>query len=137
VDKNGDLNKTLCSANIGQVYEAFLCALKDYTLDSRGDVGAWYVMICAASRQNQHSGFVTSIDLDQPGLPRSLIMNHAVSLPTLLQVENMISNSMDPDQTAWMCRLVWNHAGRKPIMLVLSWRGSFDFVRYTIFCRLV
>ena len=41
VDKNGDQNKTLCSANIGQVYEAFLCALKDYTLDSRGDVGAW------------------------------------------------------------------------------------------------
>jgi hypothetical protein len=30
---------------------------------------------------------------------------------------------MDPDQTAQ--RLVWIHAGRKPIMLVLSWRGSF------------
>jgi hypothetical protein len=27
---------------------------------------------------------------------------------------------MDPDQTA----LVWIHAGRKRIMLVLSWRGS-------------
>jgi hypothetical protein len=25
---------------------------------------------------------------------------------------------MDPDQTAWMRRLVWIHAGRKPIMLV-------------------
>jgi hypothetical protein len=32
---------------------------------------------------------------------------------------------MDPDQTAWMRWLVWIHAGRKPIMLVLSWRGSF------------
>jgi hypothetical protein len=32
---------------------------------------------------------------------------------------------MDPDQTAWMRRLVWIHAGRKRIMLVLSWRGSF------------
>jgi hypothetical protein len=27
---------------------------------------------------------------------------------------------MDPDQTAQMSRLVWIHAGRKPIMLVLS-----------------
>jgi hypothetical protein len=32
---------------------------------------------------------------------------------------------MDPDQTARMRRLVWIHAGRKPIMLVLSWRGSY------------
>jgi hypothetical protein len=32
---------------------------------------------------------------------------------------------MDPDQTARMRRLVWIHAGRKPIMLVLSWHGSF------------
>jgi hypothetical protein len=27
---------------------------------------------------------------------------------------------MDPDQTVRMRRLVWIHAGRKPIMLVLS-----------------
>jgi hypothetical protein len=27
---------------------------------------------------------------------------------------------MDPEQTARMRRLVWIHAGRKPIMLVLS-----------------
>jgi hypothetical protein len=32
---------------------------------------------------------------------------------------------MDPDQTARMRMLVWIHAGRKRIMLVLSWRGSF------------
>jgi hypothetical protein len=31
---------------------------------------------------------------------------------------------MDPDQTAGMCMLVLIHAGRKPTMLVLSWRGS-------------
>jgi hypothetical protein len=31
---------------------------------------------------------------------------------------------MDLNQTARMRRLVWIHAG-KPIMLVLSWRGSF------------
>jgi hypothetical protein len=57
--------------------------------------------------------------------PRSLIRIHAVRLQTLLQVEKLIENSMDPDQTTRMRRLVWIHAGRKPIMLVLSWRGSF------------
>jgi hypothetical protein len=42
-------------------------------------------------------------------------------------VEKLIANSMDPDHTARMRRLVWIHAGRKPIMLVLSWRGSYNF----------
>jgi hypothetical protein len=37
---------------------------------------------------------------------------------------------MDPDQTARMRRLVWIHAGRKRIMLVLSWRGSFQEIDY-------
>jgi hypothetical protein len=32
---------------------------------------------------------------------------------------------MDPDQTARMHRLVWIHAGRKSIMLILSWHGSY------------
>jgi hypothetical protein len=32
---------------------------------------------------------------------------------------------MDPDQTARMRRLVWIHAGRKRITLVLSWHGSY------------
>jgi hypothetical protein len=34
-------------------------------------------------------------------------------LQTPLQVEKLIANSMDPDQTARMGRLVWIHAGRK------------------------
>jgi hypothetical protein len=68
----------------------------------------------AASWQNQHNEFATS----------RLIRIHAVRLPTLLQVEKLIANSMDPDQTARMRRLVWIHTGRKPIMLVLSWRSS-------------
>jgi hypothetical protein len=40
---------------------------------------------------------------------------------------------MDPDQTARRRRLVWIRAGRKPIMFVLSWRGSFVYLRRTIF----
>jgi hypothetical protein len=64
------------------------------------------------------------MDPDQPAHARNLIRTHAVRIQTLLQVEKLIANSMDPDQTARMCRLVWIHAGRKPIMLVLSWHGS-------------
>jgi hypothetical protein len=56
------------------------------------------------------------MDPDQLAHPRSLIRIHAVRLQTLLQVEKLIANSMDPDQTAQM-RI---HAGRKPIMLGLS-----------------
>jgi hypothetical protein len=61
------------------------------------------------SRQNQHNWFAASMDPDQPALPRSLIRIHAVRLPTLLQVEKLIANSMDPDQTVahalcWFCR---------------------------------
>jgi hypothetical protein len=52
------------------------------------------------SRQNQHSAFPTSMDPDQPAHPRGLIRIHAVRLQTLLQVEKLIANSMDPDQTA-------------------------------------
>jgi hypothetical protein len=81
--------------------------------------------IWSAPWQNQYCTFATSIDPDQHVHPRSLIRIHAVHLQTFLQVEKLIANSMDPDQTAWMSRLVWNHAGRKPIMLVLSWHGSY------------
>jgi hypothetical protein len=77
------------------------------------------------SWQNQHNGLATSMDPDQPALPRSRIRIHDVCLPTLLQVEKLIANNMDPDQTVRMRRLVWIHAVRKRTMLVLSWRGSF------------
>jgi hypothetical protein len=62
------------------------------------------------------------MDQDQLAHPRSLIGIHPIRLPTLLQVEKLIANSIDPDQTARMRRLVWIHAGRKRkrTMLVLS-----------------
>jgi hypothetical protein len=52
------------------------------------------------------------MDQDQPVHPHSLIKINAIRLPTLLQVEKLIANSMDADQTARMSRLVWIHAGR-------------------------
>jgi hypothetical protein len=56
----------------------------------------------AASWQNQHSGLATSMNPDQPVHPRSLIRIHAVRLQTLLQVEKLIANSMDPDETHYV-----------------------------------
>jgi hypothetical protein len=44
---------------------------------------------------------------DQPAHLLILIRIHAVRLQTLLQVEKLIVNIMDPDQTVWMRRLVW------------------------------
>jgi hypothetical protein len=67
-----------------------------------------------------NSAFATSMDPDQPAHPPSVIRIHVVRLPTLLQVEKLIVNSMNPDQTVQMCRLVWIYAGGKRTMLVLS-----------------
>jgi hypothetical protein len=60
------------------------------------------------------------MDPDQPAHPHSLIWIHAVRLQTLLQVEKLIANSMDADQTARMRRLFWIQAGCKRITLVSS-----------------
>jgi hypothetical protein len=45
------------------------------------------------------------------------------SLLVSLLVVGLVSEQY-PDQTARMRMLVWIHAGRKRIMLVLSWRSS-------------
>lgn len=37
----GSPDSVLCSENIAAVYNVLLSGLNDYTLDSRGDVGAW------------------------------------------------------------------------------------------------
>jgi hypothetical protein len=60
------------------------------------------------------------MDPDQPAHRRNLIRIHAVRLQTLLQVEKLIANSMDTDQTVLWRWLVWIHADCKPILLVLS-----------------
>ncbi|XP_038066750.1 tubulin-specific chaperone D-like [Patiria miniata] len=41
IQVDGDPNNVVCGDNIGMVYSALLGAMKDYTTDSRGDVGAW------------------------------------------------------------------------------------------------
>ena len=42
-------NEAICAGNLQQFYNAFFNSLKDYTLDSRGDVGAWCVWDFSAS----------------------------------------------------------------------------------------
>uniref|UniRef100_A0A8C1VQX6 Tubulin-specific chaperone D n=1 Tax=Cyprinus carpio TaxID=7962 RepID=A0A8C1VQX6_CYPCA len=41
----GSPDRVLCEGNIRPVYEALLGCMNDYSMDSRGDVGAWYVHI--------------------------------------------------------------------------------------------
>jgi hypothetical protein len=48
--------------------------------------------------------------------------------------EKLIANSIDPDETARMRRLVWIHAGCKRTMLVLSWHGTFILYMYAEVC---
>jgi hypothetical protein len=57
---------------------------------------------------------------------------HKARLQALLQVEKLIANNMDPDQTAGMRRLVWIHAGRKPIKLILSWRMEMSWFQFKL-----
>lgn len=38
----GPPDSVLCSENIADVYNVLLSSMNDYTLDSRGDVGAWW-----------------------------------------------------------------------------------------------
>ena len=40
VNENGSSNNSLDHTNVSLVYDTFFMAMKDYTLDSRGDVGA-------------------------------------------------------------------------------------------------
>jgi hypothetical protein len=108
-----------------KVFSIDLC---DINFWPRDDCTLRYIW--AASRQNQHNGFATSMGPDQ----RSLIRIHAVRLQILLQVEKLIANSMNSDQTTRMRRRVWIHAGRKPIMFVLSWRGSYNSL---VVCRIL
>ena len=44
VQKNGRPSNCVCQGNINLVYDSLFSAMNDYTLDSRGDVGAWLVV---------------------------------------------------------------------------------------------
>jgi hypothetical protein len=80
------------------------------------------LVIWAAPWQNQHSAFATSMDPDQPAHAQS-DQDPCCSL----SLYGLKANSMDPDKSARMRRLVLIDAGRKRIMLVLSCRGLFVF----------
>ncbi|KAL4240380.1 hypothetical protein ACF0H5_001170 [Mactra antiquata] len=69
VERDGDPTRALCVSNIPQIYEAFLTAMKDYSLDSRGDVGAWVREATMSGLEEITSVVVQkSPDLFQPSL---------------------------------------------------------------------
>lgn len=41
VRAGGAPDEVVCEANVSQIYRTLLGCLRDYTTDSRGDVGAW------------------------------------------------------------------------------------------------
>ena len=45
VEAGGIPTSCVCKANIDEIFEAYLLGLQDYTIDSRGDAGAWYVCV--------------------------------------------------------------------------------------------
>jgi hypothetical protein len=78
--------------------------------------------IWAATGQNKHCAFSTSMNPDQPAHPRSLIRIPAVRLQTLLQVEKLKENGMDPDQTG--LDPCWSQTHYVGFVVTLS-RGSY------------
>jgi hypothetical protein len=45
LDPEGSPADVICKNNLLDIYDALFIALTDYTSDSKGDVGAWYVFI--------------------------------------------------------------------------------------------
>ena len=41
VSEKGNPSDVICQSNIDAIYSCLFEAMRDYTLDSRGDVGAW------------------------------------------------------------------------------------------------
>jgi hypothetical protein len=65
-------------------YDVYFYTLNSYNYVLNGPVKLFVVdLIWAVSWQNQHNGFATSMDPDQPLHPRILIRIHTVRLQTL------------------------------------------------------
>jgi hypothetical protein len=79
------------------------------------------------------------MDSDKPAHPHSLIRIHAVLLQTLLQVEKLIANNMDFDQTAQRRRLIWIHTGRKTHYdgFVMAWLNYCLYLAVTLYSDIV
>ena len=70
--------------------------------------------------------WVHSEDSDQTGRMPKLIYKHSEDSDQTGRMPRLIyEHSEDSDQTGQMPRLSWVFAGRTPILLVLSWGGSF------------
>jgi hypothetical protein len=75
------------------------------------------------------------MDPDQPAHPCSLIRIHAVRLPTLIKVEKLIANSIDPDQAgldpSWsQTHYVGFVMTRLNYVFVMTGKSYFNFFIY-------
>ena len=43
LNRTGDEEHTVNEKSLRELYDAFIAAMLDYTIDNRGDVGAWWV----------------------------------------------------------------------------------------------
>ena len=43
IDADGSPQNSICKGNIDEIYDAYLAGLQDYTINTQGDAGAWYV----------------------------------------------------------------------------------------------
>ena len=57
-----------------------------------------------------------------PARPRGV---HSVRSHTLLMLQNLSANSMNPSETARLRGPIWFRAGRGRALRVFSWCGSF------------
>uniref|UniRef100_A0A8K9Y4K1 Tubulin-specific chaperone D n=1 Tax=Oncorhynchus mykiss TaxID=8022 RepID=A0A8K9Y4K1_ONCMY len=80
VSAQGGSDSVVCEGNVSAVYGALLDCMTDYTLDSRGDVGAWVNgMMCSLAQQSAekidryraHAGsvFVRLLHSNNPAVP--------------------------------------------------------------------
>uniref|UniRef100_A0A8K9UMN2 Tubulin-specific chaperone D n=1 Tax=Oncorhynchus mykiss TaxID=8022 RepID=A0A8K9UMN2_ONCMY len=80
VSAQGGSDSVVCEGNVSAVYRALLDCMTDYTLDSRGDVGAWVNgMMCSLAQQSAekidryraHAGsvFVRLLHSNNPAVP--------------------------------------------------------------------
>ena len=77
----------------------------------------------AASWQNQQNGMCAQRRLRSAWVSASLLS----AWRKLGSLATHWAPSEDSDQTGWMTRLIWVFAGRRVILLVLSWGGCYSF----------
>ena len=87
-----------------------------------------WMVIWAATWQNQQNECASSEDSDQPGIHPVCSESSLSAWRHLGSLATHWAHSEDSGQTGRMPRLIWVFAGRTHILLVLSCRGLFELI---------